>query len=188
MQAMTSRWLVGALVLGLLAWGCSGTGAEKAGGSARRGAASIDDEAYILPPLSEFEDFPANIATDLVSKSQSAGFTLSTIRRTKAGSRQSILAVFSGANEPTQERVVQAFTLMGNNFAEVARVVLEFPGPAGPTYYIATGSKLDQFLGKDPDESLSLEQFWQTLEREVTPEPLPDASDEGADGAKSMSN
>jgi len=188
MQSMTLRWLVGALLLGLLGWGCNGTGADKAGGSARRGAASIDDEAYILPPLSEFEEFPANIASDLLNKSQKAGFTLSTIRRTKAGSRQSVLAVFSGGGDPSQERVAEAFTLLGNNFADVARIVLEFPGSAGPVYFVASGKKLEQYLGKDPEETLTLDQFWETLEREVPPEPVAEAPKEGASGRRSAAN
>lgn len=174
MKTLALRWLVGGLLLVGLAWGC-GSGPKKADStSAQKGVATVDEEAYVLPPLSEFEAFPQNIADDLRAKCAAQGFVLEELKRTKGARRQSILARFGGASDgmPPQTEVLAMLRLLGTNFANVARIVLEFPGPGAPAYVVANGHKVEEYLGPRSGEA-SVDEFWQTLEFEVTPEEAP---------------
>lgn len=177
MPSHLSRWLILGLawaLLGGLLGACNASGKAGATDSrAAKGTASIDDEAYLLPPLSAFDSFPEPIVKDMAVKCSQAGFELAGLRRTKGTARQSIHAVFSSTGEtlPEREQVLEAFRVLGGNFKEVARIVVQFAGPDGPRYYIASGARIGQLRGDAPGrEPLDPEEFWRTVEFEITPE------------------
>ncbi|MEO7993915.1 MAG: hypothetical protein ABI743_05910 [bacterium] len=142
---------------------------------ARKSALTVGEEAYVLPPLSSFEPFPADISIDLQAKCDAANLPLQELRRSKDDGRQSVYAVFNnGEGTIPQGMVLSAFRVLGTNFVDVARMVVNFPVAGSPNYFVASGTKLQRYLTDSQDSEKSataLETFWNALEHEVTPEP-----------------
>ncbi|HYE76718.1 MAG TPA: hypothetical protein VEI97_01920 [bacterium] len=149
----------------------------------RVGRGTIDDEVYLLPPLSAFEAFPEGITADLATKCQSDGLSLVALKRTKGDHHQSIYAEFGGGPADPKPEVLRAFRAVGKNFLDIARCVVVFPGHDPDQYWVATGAKLTLYAAAPKGETpLTDDEFWSTLSQEITPEPpaCPGESDKSA--------
>ena len=169
-------WLVwGAIAL--LSYGCNTTKPGDSS-SSKKADMVVEDEAYILPPLSTFEALSPEITTDLAGKCSAAGLTLGTLKQTTGNGRKSLWASFKGA-AGDRPQVIQAFTVLGHNFADLARVVVSFPGSGTTQYWVSTGTHVEQFLGidlKPGSNPLPEDEFWKALSHDVTFAPPAEAT------------
>lgn len=177
------RLMLGPCLLAvLLPLACDGKGKSDDASKPLFGLSTIEDEVYILPPLSEFEPFPEAITTDLAAKCKAEGLTLTALKRTKGNGHQSIYADFSGG-APANPRTpaMAAFRILGTNFLDVARIVVALPGEGPGRYWIATGRRLGELLHPEHGtEPISEDKFWDSLSQEISPEPPSKEKEGGA--------
>jgi len=150
--------------------------------SAKNADTVIEDEAYILPPLSTFVPMPDEITSDLKAKCAAEGLELGALNKSSGDGRTSIWAVLHGTGtDDPRPTVMKAYTILGHNFADLARVVVSCQDASGTTYWVSTGSHLDEFLNIDlssKEKPLTEDAFWSDLSNDVVvkaPEAAPKA-------------